>query len=120
MATDVQRYDVQLDENNDLAFGVTGDFIMGPSDEQHIIDTIQAAPGTWKEYPTTGVNIRQDLGGNVDPQQLAKTTKLQLQIDSYNSQAKALLGTDGTLVLNPNVTLNNGSTKINPQIPINP
>ena len=113
--TDPQRYDIALDANGDLFFGVTGDFAIVPSDEQHIQDTINAAPATWKEYPNTGVNIRMWLGGPVDPQQLSKTTRLELARDAYtNCSPQVLLSSNGILYLAPNVVLNNGQTSVNP------
>lgn len=35
--------------HNDLLIR-NGDFVIGESDEQHIMDTINAFPGWWKEY----------------------------------------------------------------------
>ena len=116
---DSQRYDIALDSNGDLFFGVTGDFAIVPSDAQHIADTINAAPNTWKEYPNTGVNIRMYLGGPVDPQKLSQTTRLQLAVDAYtNCSPLCLLSSDGILYLAPNVTLNNGQTQVSPIIPL--
>jgi len=102
---DKQRYDVQLDGDNGLLFSVAGDFIIKPSDEQHIKDMINAAPCTWKPTPTSGVNIKKYLGGNTDLQELGKNLRLQLQSDLYIANPLPVLGTDGILYPNPNVTL---------------
>lgn len=76
-------YDYLLDENGDLLFK-DGDLVVGPSDHQHIQDTINAEPGWWKEFPTDGVGIRRYLGSSGKQQEVQKKVKIHLRNDGYS------------------------------------
>lgn len=89
------RQDFAL-ENNDLIFA-NGDFVISISDEQHIADTINAHPGWWKEFPSQGVGISSYLGASVDPQDLQKKIRLQLEVDRYQASPVVKINPDGTL-----------------------
>lgn len=76
------------------------------SDEQHVQDTINAAPGWWKESPQDGVNIRAYLNSDGQEQVLARSISVQLQSDLYQVVNPVVkFGTDGKLYINPNATL---------------
>ena len=74
--------DFQLDDNGDLNI-VNGDFVVAPSDPQHIFDIIASFQGEWKEFPLVGVGIMQFLksqNGGV----AINAIKQQLQADGYS------------------------------------
>jgi hypothetical protein len=48
--------DFLQNDDNDLLIE-NNDFVIGNSDEDHIVDIINSAQGDWKEYVLCGVNI---------------------------------------------------------------
>lgn len=101
------RYDEALDENGDTLIDDTGDIDFAPSDEDHIIDTINAAPGWWKEYPADGVDIMQySAASSTSLSLLARKIKVELNSDGYQV-ANPIIGLDpaGNLSINPNATI---------------
>ncbi len=54
------RKDLLFDEDIITA---DGDFVTGPSDEQHIEHILIAAPGHYKQSPLTGADVTKMLGG---------------------------------------------------------
>lgn len=109
------RYDLQLTENdlpngfvsgNDLFISNTGDFVIVPSDAQHVEDTIRSFEGWWKENPTQGVGISAYLGGPADMQNMAKNIRIQLTADGYSvANPKVSLDANGKLVIDPNISI---------------
>ena len=76
------------------------------SDTQHVEDTINAAPGWWKENPSDGVNIRAYLNSDGQAQVLARSIQVQLQSDLYivtNPVVK--FDANGKLYIKPNAVL---------------
>ena len=100
------RFDIQLN-NNDLVINTTdgGDVMLVESDDQHVIDTINACAGWWKENPADGVAIMTYLKGTNITQKLTKNIKLQLQSDGYNCNPIVTINSDKSINVNPNVTL---------------
>lgn len=93
------RYDILIEVlNNDIQYVL--------SDEQHVIDTINAAPGWWKENPADGVNIRAYLNSDGQQQVLSRSISLQLQSDLYtvNNPVVEFLP-NGQLNIIPNATI---------------
>lgn len=101
--------DLIQDSNGDLLIQ-NGDFVVGPSDFQHIYDIIQSYVGWWKQNPQIGVGIRSYLGSAGMQQTLQRSIKLQLQADNYNNiSVTSTTNPDGTF----NITVKasrNGST----------
>lgn len=98
----VNRIDLQLDNNTILI--QNNDFVLVESDDQHVVDTINACPGWWKENPTDGVAIIAYLKGKGIEQELSRKMKLNLQSDNYISSPS--ISYDGnTLIINPNVSI---------------
>jgi hypothetical protein len=112
------RQDIQL-LNNDLIIqnldGVYGnthaqnisynmDLVYDNSDGQHIIDTINAFAGWWKENFTDGVGLQRYLKSN-NTQELTRKITLCLQADGYNASPIVALNSNGQLTINPNVNL---------------
>jgi hypothetical protein len=104
MAIDTTRYDLQLN-GNDLVINNTGDFVIGPSDEQHIADCINAFPGWWKQYPLNGFGLRQYMQGPADAQIMNKNLRLQLETDGYQASPVISLNSTGNLNIDPGVTI---------------
>ena len=93
------RYDILIDVvNNDIQYVL--------SDVQHVEDTINAAPGWWKENPSDGVNIRAFLNSDGQAQVLARSISVNLQSDLYIVTNPVVnFDTNGKLYINPNATL---------------
>ena len=97
-----KRYDILLD-NNDLLF-MDGDLVIGESDEQHIIDTVNAFPGWWKEYPLDGVGIMAYSKSSSALQELNRKIKIELTGDGYYLRSPIIsLQPNGQLSVNPNI-----------------
>lgn len=96
------RTDLLLD-NNDLSIK-NNDLMIVQSDNQHIIDTINACPGWWKQYFTDGVAILSYMKAS-NSQELQRSTQLQLQSDGYSASPSVSFDSLGNLILNANVTI---------------
>ena len=96
------RIDLQLD-NNDIVIS-NNDLQLVESDSQHIVDTLNACPGWWKENYTDGVEILKYLKAK-NFQELEKNIKLQLQSDGYNANPSVSFDTNGNLIIDANVTI---------------
>lgn len=95
------NYDIAL-INNDVAI-VDGDFSVAESDTQHIIDTINAFPGWWKENPADGVGLMQYKKASGAVQDLNRDIRIQLRLDGYTVDAPVIeLTPEGQLTINPN------------------
>lgn len=97
------NYDLAL-FNNDLYIDPdTGDFAIVESDEQHIIDTIAAFPGWWKQNPADGVGLKAYESSSGQEQVLQRSIKIQLQSDGYQvNNPQVTYNADGELVVRPN------------------
>jgi hypothetical protein len=95
------RIDIAL-LNNDLAFK-DGDFFYEIADTQHIVDTINAFPGWWKEFPAEGVGIMQYNKSNIDTQEINRNVKVNLQADGYVVKSPAVVTIDSGGALNINL-----------------
>ena len=96
------RIDIKLDDNDLLI--LNDDLVLVESDDQHIADTINAAPGWWKETPTEGVGIMKYLKGK-NSQELSRAIQINLKADGYDSRPVISFNTNGKLTINPNVKL---------------
>ena len=97
----IKNVDIALN-NNDLIIQ-DGDFAFAESDQQHVIDTINAFPGWWKENPTDGVGLMAFKKASTELQTINRKIKIQLQSDGYNVQDSVVkLSPDGKLIINPN------------------
>lgn len=95
------RYDLGCDDNGALIFK-DSDLTWAISDDQHIIDTINAFPGWWKENFSDGVGIKFYLNSKGQEQILARSIKIQLESDLYTVGSPIIKFTaDGKLSVNP-------------------
>lgn len=74
--------DFLLDDDGDLLIQ-NGDFVVGPSDPQHVEDIIESFIGEWKQYPLVGVGLMQYLKSE-NGQAAINVIKQQLQADGYS------------------------------------
>lgn len=97
------RHDIAINSNNLVVS--QGDFAIAASDMQHIQDTINAAPGWWKEFPLDGVDVVRFSKASSDLQFLARKIKTELQADGYKVDNPIIsLSPAGKLTINPNAT----------------
>ena len=68
-----------------------GDFAVTFSDEQHVMDTIAAFPGWWKENPTEGVGLFSYLHSAGKQNTLKRSIKINLLADGYGSDAVSVV-----------------------------
>lgn len=76
--------DFLQNNDNDLLIE-NNDFVIGNSDEDHIVDIINSAQGDWKEYIFCGVGIDNFLNSSGAQLQLRKQILQQLTADGYSS-----------------------------------
>lgn len=96
-------------ENKDIAlyknepYIVNGDFVSAASDEQHVMDTIAAFPGWWKENPPDGVGLFSYLHSAGREAAMKRSIKINLLSDGYQSDAAAVVSdAAGNLKIVPN------------------
>ena len=94
-----RNFDLAL-KNNDLLIQ-DGDFVITESDQQHIIDTINAFPGWWKEFPADGVGILRYLRSSGEEQRLCRDVKIQLTSDGYQVGNPKAVTVNERLTLDP-------------------
>jgi len=70
------------DNIDDIIFR-DGDFILSPSDEQHIQDIVESFPGWWKEFILIGVGIKSYINSSGKEQEIQGNIALQLRSDGY-------------------------------------
>lgn len=82
-------------KNNDLFIDpLTGDFLIGDSDAQHVQDIINSWAGWWKEFPTLGVGVKRYLGKPGGVQVLKRTIKIHLKSDGYRTDNIIIKGNE--------------------------
>ena len=100
----MDRYDIKSDSSGLIV--VDNDLVYDISDTQHVQDTLNAAPGWWKENYSDGVNIKSYLNSSQQEQILARKIKLQLESDLYTvTNPKVYFDINGTMNVEPNATI---------------
>jgi len=89
------RVDILLDTDNDLNI-YQGDFKVGAADLHHVEVLLISAPGSFKQSPLTGANIRSLISGKVD---VATRRDIKVQLASDGYKAKNVTIDNGTLVI---------------------
>ena len=92
--------------NNDLLFN-NGDIAVSISDVQHVMDTIAAFPGWWKEFPSDGVGLFAYLGSVGQEQVLNRSIQIQLKADGYRAGPDIVSSPNGTFEINPSAVAQN-------------
>lgn len=101
---DNTRYDIGVDDNNEIIFDNTGDIVFNESDESHVKDTINASPGWWKEYPMDGVGIMNYLGSSGRQQLLARKAQIELNSDGYQVGTPIINISTESITINPDAS----------------
>lgn len=81
----MRALDILLDETGDLAIE-RGDFVVGESDQQHLVLLLQTTQGEWRQDPLVGVGLARYLSSPYGPAQAAELSRnlsIQLQRDGY-------------------------------------
>ena len=73
-----------LQNSDGDALIVNNDFVIGASDEDHIVDIINSEQGDWKEYILCGVGIDNYLNSSGLDIFLEKEIGVQLERDGFN------------------------------------
>lgn len=60
-----------------------GDFKVIDTQQQQVADIVLAHQGQYKQFPLTGVGIREELNGSTSRQVLKQKIQLQLQADNF-------------------------------------
>ncbi|MDV2458051.1 oxidase [Elizabethkingia anophelis] len=76
------REDISLNEDGSLVIR-NGDFVIGPSDTQHIKDIVLTHPGEFKEFPMLGFGAELQLKKNPNDLAFKRDLKIQLEYDGY-------------------------------------
>jgi hypothetical protein len=69
-------------KNNDLLFE-DGDFAVGQSDAQHLELLLISQQGQWKQQPSTGCNLPQNINGS-NINSLERTIRIQMEADGFS------------------------------------
>jgi hypothetical protein len=95
--------DILSNNSGDLLI-INNDFQYGLSDPQHITDTLEATPLSWKQYPADGVGLMYYLNSAGRQQQLQREIKLQLTNDGYTNIDATIVQSTSTLNITPYAT----------------
>jgi len=88
--------DILLENDNDLRIH-DGDFIVGGADLHHVEAILVSVPGSFKQSPLLGANVRGLLNGKLD---VAARRDIRLQMASDDYKAKNLsIDSEGTMVV---------------------
>lgn len=81
------RFDILLDDDGDLAIG-DGDFLIGPSDDQHVAHIVLSHPGFWRQHPLVGFGISSYLKkSTADTRSFVAGLKVALASDGYKARS---------------------------------
>lgn len=75
-------HDIIEETDGDLKIS-NGDLVVGESDNQHIRDLIEGAPGWWKQFPLAGLNPYKYYNSKNSEQTVKNDVKKQLTQDGY-------------------------------------
>lgn len=82
---------------------VLGDFVMVPSDNQHIKDILQSYPGWWKNAIQLGAGLPALLKGKINVALVESRVKSQLESDGYKvGRPKVTISPNGVTNIIPN------------------
>ena len=76
------RIDILTDDDGDLLWE-NGDFVIGESDQQHVLDIFDSQPGETKEFPLCGFGAINYVKTRVTESEFKRDLKLQLNYDGY-------------------------------------
>jgi len=94
--------DILLSSTNDLLIE-NGDFVVGPSDDQHIMLVLLNSPGQLRHEPLIGVGVQRYKNSRLDLiaiTKLKQEIRLQLQLDGFDA------ATIETIIKDQEITVN--------------
>lgn len=77
-------------QDNDLAVA-NGDFVLGDSNLQNVLLILSIPPGSWKQFPLTGVGESKFINAPLDGK-IKREIQLQLQSDGYRLNSVSIQG----------------------------
>lgn len=80
------RQDFLKDDAGDLRV-ITGDLVIGQSDQQHVEDIIYMQPGELKEFPLIGFGAINYIKRTMTTDEFKRDLKIQLDYDGYTNAA---------------------------------
>lgn len=83
--------DIIFTEDLEIALG---DFVVSPSDGQHIEHILRVDRGQIRQFPLVGVGLQKEDNASVDRQKLKQEIKLQLRADGYTVKKITVLEGD--------------------------
>lgn len=78
------RKDILRADEGDLVIQ-NGDFLIGESDQQHILDILDLQPGEVKEFPMVGFGAINYIKRIITADEFKRDLKLQLNYDGYDN-----------------------------------
>ncbi len=79
----METFDILLDVDGELQVNADYDFKTGDAVNNYLGYILQAHPGNYKEFPLLGVGIEKYLNTSVNPQQLERAIRVQLESDIF-------------------------------------
>jgi hypothetical protein len=76
------RQDILRGDDGDLLIK-NGDFSIGESDQQHIMDILDAQQGEFKEFPLVGFGAINYIKKTITADEFKRDLKIQLNYDGY-------------------------------------
>lgn len=76
------RKDILIDDNDDLLLE-NGDFVIGESDQQHVLQVIEQQLGETKEFPLVGFGAINYIKTRITEAEFKRDLKVQLNYDGY-------------------------------------
>jgi len=83
--------DITINED-DLVISAAGDFRIGLSDEQSIDFILRANKGEFRQSPTLGVGILNDINGPTSSDSIEARIRRNLEVDSWAIQSIIISG----------------------------
>lgn len=85
--------DVLLDDAHDLSIE-QGDFVVGPSGNQHAGLIVYARPGWWKQHPWLGADYLSVLNDEENPSAFRARLQKNLELDGARVENLIMNGTE--------------------------
>lgn len=81
----METFDILLDDDGELQVNADNDFKTGDAVNNYLRYIIEAHPGNYKEFPLLGVGIEKYLNTTVNPQQMERAIRVQLESDIFTN-----------------------------------
>lgn len=78
----MKAFDIIVDNSENIVIR-DGDFLVGPSDNQHVRHLFRANPGQYRVSPGIGIGIESALNGPLRPVAVESLIRVNLERDGY-------------------------------------